>query len=268
MKQKQILFNEPIKVLALSNKNITLTINGSKYSALSDKNGKVVFNLNSLLPGNHIANLKFAGDTTHIASSNTSSVVVAKVQTSIITQDVQFTYGSAILNATIQDYKGNSLANKNITLNVEGRIYSAISNSKGIVSFDLKGLEVDNYNALFTFEGTNIYVNSSASATIVVKRESTVITVNNVSSNYGETVVTAYIYDANRKALSGKKLVLSIDGATYEATSDANGKVSFNLSKLIPNKYTGTISFDGDKGYNKSRASVSVTVNKIKTIIK
>lgn len=254
--------------LALSNKNITLTINGTKYSKVSDSNGKVIFNLNSLLPNDYIANLKFAGDSTHTGSSNTSSVVVAKVPTNIITKDVPFTYGATVLNATIQDYKGTPLANKNITLNVEGRIYSAISNSKGEVSFDLKGLDSDNYNAVFTFEGTDIYVNSSATATIVVKRENTIINVANVSSNYGETVVTAYIYDIHSKALSGKKLVLSINGATCEATSDSKGKVTFDLKTLGSGKYTANVSFSGDKNYNTSSSSSSVVVKSVKSVIK
>ncbi|MDO5850040.1 MAG: hypothetical protein Q4P14_02395, partial [Methanobacteriaceae archaeon] len=252
----------------LVNKNITLDINGVKYDAMSDDNGKVSFNLTSLSINNYSAKISFAGDKIYNNSFASLSVVINKIPTTIIAHDVKYNYGSTVLDVLIKDYLGNSLDKKNITLDIDGKNYSDIIYYNVKVIFNLKDLSPKNYGAIFKFVGDTVYDASSASVSIVVERDDTVIKVSNLSSRYGETVLDAYIYDNDNNPLANKSLNLIIGGNAYSAVSDSKGKVSFDLKNLSANNYIATVSFNGDVNYEGSQNSSSVVVNFVKSVIK
>ena len=59
------------------------------------------------------------------------------------------------------------------------------------------------------------------------------------------------------------KLTLKVKGKKYTAKTNSKGKATFNLKKLTKKgKYTATITYKGDKYFNKLTKKAKITVKK------
>ncbi|MDO5850039.1 MAG: hypothetical protein Q4P14_02390, partial [Methanobacteriaceae archaeon] len=251
----------------LSAKTLNLNGNGTQCSNISDANGKVIFNFKSLDPGKYTLNLNFAGDSYYYNSSLTISLTVGKLNTNIRVNNLSSIYGKTILDAYISDEEGGSLALKNLTLTLNGTKYYAISDNSGKASFNLTSLVPGNYVGTISFNEDKNYYSSSTPVSVNVSMVSTVITVNDLYSKYGKTILDAYIYDGDGLALVNMNLTLTLNGTKYYAISDNSGKVSFNLTSLVPGSYVGAVSFVKNSIYDGSSKDVSVNVSMVSTVI-
>ena len=117
------------------------------------------------------------------------------INTVIIVNNVISKYGQTVLEATIQDYKGNALSKKTIVLTIDNKNYIYGSDNEGKVLFNLNSLIPGDYIVNLKFEGDKIYANSSNSSTVTVNKLGTHINVDYyMSFEYGETVVIASAY--------------------------------------------------------------------------
>ena len=63
------------------------------------------------------------------------------------------------------------------------------------------------------------------------------------------------------ETLKNKKVTLKVNGKTYNAKTDANGKAVFKINKLTKKgTFSATISYAGDKSYSKVNKKVKITV--------
>jgi hypothetical protein len=82
----------------------------------------------------------------------------------------------------------------------------------------------------------------------------------NVKMHYkdgSEFIVT--LKDEKNKVMKKAKVKISIDGKTYEKTTNSKGKVSLNLN-LKSGTYTVVTTFDGTKTHNKKSVKSTVTI--------
>ncbi|WP_295620204.1 right-handed parallel beta-helix repeat-containing protein [uncultured Methanobrevibacter sp.] len=89
------------------------------------------------------------------------------------------------------------------------------------------------------------------------------ITVSNMNTypNSGASF-QAILKDSYGIPLANKTIKLNLNGKTYTRTTDANGKVKLEIKSAVEKTYTITVSFDGDKEYNKSSAKASIVVKR------
>ena len=67
--------------------------------------------------------------------------------------------------------------------------------------------------------------------------------------------------DNNGKAIKSAKVTLKVNGKTFTAKTNANGKATFKIKKLTKKgKYTAKIKFAGNGYYSASNASKKITV--------
>ena len=65
----------------------------------------------------------------------------------------------------------------------------------------------------------------------------------------------------DKKGIKGESLYLKINGKTYNATTDANGKATFKISKLMKKgKFTATIIFTDNPFYNDIIKNVKIRI--------
>ncbi|WP_407392831.1 Ig-like domain repeat protein [Methanobrevibacter sp.] len=166
--------------------------------------------------------------------------------------------GKPLVNKTVQiGYNG---INFNRTTNGTGHFAVQIGlQNAGLYTFGMAYLDDNDYNASFLVRGitivkkpTSIVAKNSA---FKAKKKTKKVTVKL------ETIVGSAI-DGKVYLKAGKKLTLTVNGVTYKAKTDANGKATFKITKLNKKgKYKAKIKFAGDTFvYKKSSAKIKITV--------
>ena len=115
------------------------------------------------------------------------------------------------------------------------------------------------------FEGNSFRFVSISNDEDSVTKIATKITAPKVSTTYNvakKLVVT--LEDANGKILANKVVSIKVGTISKTLKTNANGKASVAIGKLVPKTYTASIKFAGDSNYKASSFSVKVVVNKAK----
>ena len=243
---------------ALNGKIIKISLNGKNYTVTTDKNGHASLQI-SLLPGEYIAELFYAGDDVYLSSSATSKIVVKKIATGLTANDINLIYGdSANLVVILKDGKNNVMEGKDIVITLNGIKYTLTTDKQGKVSLPI-GILPGKYTAKILFEEDDAYLSSSANVNVVVDKSATILTVNEVTNNL---IIT--LKDAKNKALKGKDISINLNGKNHTIITDNNGRATLPID-LLPGEYVAEISFKEDNAYLSSSATISVIINKIAT---
>ena len=156
---------------ALSGVQLTVNLNGAKKYT-TDKKGQVKINVAKLVPKSYTAKISFAGDKNYKAASTTAKVTVKKINTKIAAKAKTFKYEDKTKKYTItlKDNKNKVLKNKKVTLKVNGKTYTAKTNSKGVATFKLNKLtKKGKFNAAITYAGDKYYNKANKKAKLTVK---------------------------------------------------------------------------------------------------
>ena len=212
-----------------------LYCNGSHYITKSE-NGIVVFKISNLDIGTYNVSSKIKS---YIYDSEnvTATVYIDNFKSEILSDDStiyfdeKITYQSKLVNSYSE-----AIVNEEVQLNINGEVYNATTDEKGIVEFNFN-LNPGIYNAVISFEGNHFYLPSNNTSKITVKT-----TINDKSQVYTyNSNYIATLTDSNGKALANKEATISVNGKTYSVYTDANGKLSYNL-KLTPATYSISVS--------------------------
>ena len=191
-----------------------------------------------------------------------SGVSTAKVATSIVKKDMKTTTVNTKINGknagktfsiTLKDSKGNVLANKQVLISFNGKIYKRTTNAKGVASVKVALSKKGTYPVVVSFLGDEKYNGSFVVAKIKVNPQKVKLTV--TKKTYKASKKTKYLYATlkatNKKAIKGKKLTFTVNGKKYTAKTNAKGiaKVKVKLSKRKTYKFT--VKFAGDNTFKK-----------------
>ncbi len=219
----------------LGNKTVTLRINNSNYTAITDSNGVANFNL-KLNPGNYKSTIVFAGDDTYESSNFTSNF---KVLSTIKANNISKYYkGSKKYSATFFKSDGNYFANRYVKITVNGKLYSLKTNSKGFVSLSVN-LKPGSYKIVSLDPLTGYKL------TTTFKILST-ISSSNLNKVAGDNKkFTAKFFKSNGKVLAKTYVKIKINSKTYKIKTNSYGNVNLFLKKLKPGTYK-IISYNKD----------------------
>ena len=161
--------NKPI-----SNKKVSVSINGKTYDKITDKTGKIVLKLN-LKPGTYTAAVRFAGDENYSKSTAHALIKVRKSTLKIIAKNYKtyFESGFYFKAKVINKFTGNPVENVKVAFKVydsykKFKTYHAKTNAKGIAELR-KNLKVGSYKVV-SKTIKNKYLNGDKSkATLKIK---------------------------------------------------------------------------------------------------
>ena len=224
---------------ALSGVEVIAKIGSTTKKAKTDQNGQAKINVAKLLPKTYTAQISFAGDANYNAASTTAKVTVKKATPKLTAKAKTFKFEDKTKKYTIslKDNKGKALKNKKITLKVNGKTYTAKTNSKGVATFKLNKLtKKGKFNAAITYAGDKYYNKISKKAKITVKAPAWK-TVSKGSKNKATVKKIQQALKDNGYYLTYKGHYLKIDGI-YKGCTERSVK-QFQKAKGL--KVTGKV---------------------------
>ena len=259
--------------VAVAKKVITLTANGKTYSATTNADGLATFT--TYLPvGTSSVVYRFDGSSDDKYSSRGGTVSVnvvnkKKTETRILWKsDTKFNQGSQTIKVALKTADGVAVAKKVITLTVNGKTYSATTNSNGFATFTTK-LSAGTYSVVYRFDGAADDKYSSRGGTTSIKvvekkkSETRILWKSETKFTEGSQTFKVALKTPSGDPIAKKVITLTVNGKSYTATTNANGIATFTVS-LSAGTYTVKYNFDGtkDADYIGRTGSVSITVSK------
>ena len=252
---------------AIANKAGTVTIDGNVEDFTTDENGTASISL-ALTAGNYTAKVHTVSDYYNKAGDIETLITVNDDRTvPAFTAPTKTFYLQTIEKGSAYQVTLKAgttpVVGKEITINFNGATYKATTNDKGVATFTLKATKTGSLKATVNFAGDDEYKASSATATIKITKEASKITAKKKTFKVKKSKkYTVTLKSKSGKAINKVKVTLKVKGKKYTATTK-NGKAKFNLKKLTKKgKHQATITFAGNKYFNKTTVKVKLTVKR------
>ena len=241
---------------------IVISIGDNNFNGTVDGNTTKV-NVTGFVLGENIINITYSGNERYESRTKNITVYAVKKTTTITAQNVSANYNVAKdLVITLTDVDGEFLANKTINVVVGNINVNLTTNASGQASINVATLAPSTYPADITFAGDEAYAKSNATAKVVINKIASSITATKVTATYNVAKNLVITLTANGKALNGQKVTVKVGTISKTLTTDANGQVSVDVSKLTPKTYTATFTYAGDSINAGSTNTAKVVVNK------
>ncbi|MEE1128642.1 MAG: hypothetical protein UHW99_01535, partial [Methanobrevibacter sp.] len=161
----------------LANKTVQIVVLSTIYNITTDSEGRAGLNISMVTANSYTYALSFLGDDKYKASLGSAVAVITKKPTSIVAPNKVFKVKakSKVVTVTLKtiknQYSGKYFlkAGKLITLKVNGKLYKAKTNAKGIAKFTVKLTKKGKYIGLVKFAGDNTYKAVSKKMLITVR---------------------------------------------------------------------------------------------------
>ncbi|WP_409199984.1 Ig-like domain repeat protein [Methanobrevibacter sp. DSM 116169] len=236
------LFDSNFEVL--SEMNVYIKINGISYMKITDKNGNAELNIN-LRPGKYEVSVYFNGTGKYAESENNSNV---NVLSTIIIENITKHYkNDTQYKITVVDGNNNSVAGKNVSININGVIYYRLTDKDGIATLNIN-LDPGKYVATVEHPESDLKISSIIEVIPILYGK-------NLIKNFGNSEqYEVAVLDNLGKPLSDVIVRININGVIYSRISDSNGIAKLNIN-LNPGSYIATAMYNG---YSTSN---NITVN-------
>lgn len=155
----------------LAGKKVKFTYSTKAWTVTTDKNGVASLQINMANAGTYNFKISFEGDDYYSASSKSVKVFVKKQSLRLTAPNKTYksNYKYKYLTATLKNSKGKLIANKKVVITVNGRKYTAKTNSKGIAKVKVSLSKKKTYKFTVKFAGDKSYNVISKTAKVVVK---------------------------------------------------------------------------------------------------
>lgn len=258
----------------LKSEALTFNINSKNYNILTDDNGKAQIVIDEAKEGTYTITVSYAGDgdIDYYGSYSKARVVVKKTSSKIVSSNLNMVPKMAeYYSVTLKDALGNALANQKVTIKVNGKTYTKITDSKGVAKVKLKfNKNKKTYKVIISYKGNNKYNAVIKTNKIIVKyssKKAKLSTPNLVIPPKTAKYYTVSLKDENAKGISKQKVVVKINGKKYTKKTNSKGqiKIKVKFSKLKIYKVKAT--YKGSKIYKKASSNGKIIVAKTATKI-
>ena len=248
----------------LVNKEIYVILNGETFKVKSDKNGLVTVKVTLNAVKTYDIIVKFEGDIYNFASSATGKITVTKDSTSLSSSGKTYavTATPKAITVTLRDASGNLVANRKISATVNGKTYTATTNSKGVATIKLSLTAVKTYTVNLKFAGDSYYTASTKSIKVKVTKTKTKLTVPKKTYKRSAKVkkLTATLKDQFGKVIKSKKVTFTVNGKKYTAKTNKKGVATVKVKLSKKKTYKVTVKFAGDKTYYAVKKTGKVVI--------
>lgn len=270
---------------AIANAKIKLTINGKESNMTTGSDGSVILFVN----GNNTISASYTTASNNTVSSSIRTTVITneiikEINNTIIINNTVKRAGTKInyndmktvavntasdgrvgkyFNVTLTDTGGNPLANKEIKLGFNGKIYNKTTDAKGFAKLQINLARAEVYTFAVAFLGDDEYNASFIVAKINVTKQSPKLTTANKSykASAKTKTLTATFKTALGNPIKSKKITFTVNGKTYTGTTNANGIASVKVSLSKKGTYSFTVKYAGDNTFNTVSKTGKLTIS-------
>ena len=158
----------------ISGAKITFVLNKVSKTVNTNTQGKATYTVaNNLVPKNYVATISYGGNGTLAKSSASTKVVVKKATPKVTAKAKTFKVKTKTKKyaITLKNNKNKAIKSVKVTIKLNKKTYSAITNSKGVATFKINKLtKVGKHTATIKFAGNKYYNKLSKSVKITVKK--------------------------------------------------------------------------------------------------
>ena len=237
----------------IPNQSIVITVDGKNYTGVTDAKGVAKIKVTISKVGAFDVVAYFSGEGEYIASTSKGKLTLTKDSTSLTSAGKTYavTATSKSITLTLKDGNGNVIANRKVTATVNGKTYTATTNSKGVATFKLTLKTVKTFTVSLKFAGDSYYTASTKSIKVKVTKTKTKLTVPKKTFKRAAKVkkITATLKDQTGKVIKSKKVTFTVNGKKYTAKTNKKGVATVKVKLSKKKTYKVTVKFAGDKTY-------------------
>lgn len=231
------------------------------YKSVTKKDGRAVFNFD-LEYGRYIISTCYLGSNSYLGSYGINYINVESVgnttKTVLIAGDSALG-GSDKFYVVLIDENGTYIKGKEIKFTVDNQSYSGITDSSGRAYVDVV-LSQGFHDIGAIFSGDDTYKKSSVKTTLVISGNSTYLFALNCTKNYRNgTQFYVQLVDSYSNPLANRTVSITINGRTYNRTTDVNGWATMNIN-LQPGEYEALCAYYGPQKSDNAFAKAVIKV--------
>ncbi|KZX17711.1 beta strand repeat-containing protein [Methanobrevibacter filiformis] len=242
--------NKPI-----SNVRVVVTVNDVSYNSTTDNSGKwsITYFVNST---GHISVVaEFTGNINYSAAVDETNFNGLDLNSNLVINPIPDTRvnSSVSINGTLLDESNNSISNVRVVVTVNGINYNSTTDNSGKWSIIYLVKSSGNINVVAEFNGNSNYsaaVNSSTFNGVSLNSKLVINPVTNTKVN-SSVSINGSLLDESNKAISNARVVVTVNGASYNATTDESGK--WSITYLV--KSSGNINVVAEFTGNTNHAA-------------
>ena len=234
----------------LLNGSVNVYLNSVLKGTISLINGMGSFDVLAEKTGPCEIFVNYTGDLDNSYSSNMTIVSVKNTQMNVSVSD-----SDSASNVTFTvDF--DHVANGFVFVTIGGVTYNATVSGKE-AKVIVPPLAVGKYDAIVSYNGV---VNKTVAVNISPDRNP-VLNISDIVMIYKDgTRMVAVLTDYLGNPIANAIVYFTINGQTYNKTTDVNGTASMGLN-LASNVYKATVSYNGSDMYNAVSKNITVTIN-------
>ena len=205
----------------LANQNVSFIINGGIYYRVTDEFGNAYLNIN-LNPGNYSITSIFNGNEFYAGTNITNNITV--LPTISGSDVVKYYKNGTQYYAVALDGNGNPLVGVNVTFNINGVMYTRVTNEDGIAKLSIN-LNPGNY-IITAIHPNGLMISNNVTVLPTISGSDVVKYYKNGTQYY------AVALDGNGNPLVGVNVTFNINGVMYTRVTNEDGiaKLSINLN--------------------------------------
>ena len=213
----------------LANQNVSFIINGGIYYRVTDEFGNAYLNIN-LNPGNYSITSIFNGNEFYAGTNITNNITV--LPTISGSDVVKYYKNGTQYYAVALDGNGNPLVGVDITFNINGVMYTRVTNEDGIAMLSIN-LNPGNY-IITAIHPNGLMISNNVTVLPTISGSDVVKYYKNGTQYY------AVALDGNGNPLVGVDITFNINGVMYTRVTNEDGIAKLNIN-LDPGNYIITV---------------------------
>ncbi len=248
----------------LPGQEISITVNNEIIPATTDGDGVYTVSYVADIAGLTEVIVNYAGTNKYVESSASTSFNVAKIETTLTVSRITDTVPGETITITgsLLEEDGQPLPGQEISITVNNEIITATTNGNGVYTVPYTVTVDGTYTVSVNYAGSDRYVESATSTTFNVEKVGTLITVNSVTGQYGNTVkLTAIVTDTEFNNVNDGRVVFKLNGVTikdeegnqiYADVVNGIATMDYTITNNV-GTYNISATYSGNNYYNGSK---------------